>query len=145
MKITLSALNIDLYDSVLSLWQQCEGIGLSAADSKDCIRSYLERNPGMSFVAVTNGKTVGAVLSGHDGRRGYIHHLSVHPAYRKQGIGRRLVNECLRVLKDVGIQKCHIFIFNDNIDGLKFWESIDRTRRSDICVVSKTISVSAHG
>ena len=143
--ISISRLTIDAYDDVLPLWQQCEGVGLSDADSREGIQSYLDRNPGMSFVATDNGRVVGAVLAGNDGRRGYIHHLAVHPDWRRQGIARQLVAHCLAVLTEAGIQKCHIFIFSDNADGLGFWKSGGWTPRSDISVMSKTMEQSAAG
>ena len=62
------------------------------------ITQYLERNPGMSFVALSSGKVVGVTLAGHDGRRGYIHHLAVHPDFRRQGLASRLVNRCIEAL-----------------------------------------------
>lgn len=140
MNITISLFDIELYESVLELWQQCEGVGLSSADSRDGIRAYLERNPGMSFVATADrGKVLGAVLGGHDGRRGYIHHLSVHPDCRRQGLAGRLVGKCVQAIKDEGIQKCHIFIFNENTNGIQFWKKIGWSLRSDIRVVSKVI------
>lgn len=130
---------IEAYDEVLTLWQQCEGIGLSSADSRENIQSYLERNPGMSFLARTQGLLIGAVLAGHDGRRGYIYHLAVHPNWRRQGFGRQLIDRCLQALKIAGIQKCHLFIFNDNIGGIDFWKSLGWEQRSDISVFSRTI------
>ena len=139
MAMTISVFTIDDYDSVITLWQQTEGVGLSSADSRESIQAYLERNPGMSFIAVEDGILVGAVLSGHDGRRGYIHHLSVHPNYRGRGIGRQLVDRCLAALQAVGIQKCHLFIFHQNHNGIGFWQSLGWTRRSDIGVMSKNI------
>ncbi|MFB3885736.1 MAG: GNAT family N-acetyltransferase [Thermodesulfobacteriota bacterium] len=131
---------IDLYEEVIALWQESEGIGLSEADSKEGIRFYLERNPGMSFVTKDQeGAILGAILCGHDGRRGYIHHLAVRQGFRRQGTGRRLVQECLSRLKAIGIQKCHIFIFPDNQNGIKFWMSMGWTFREDLRVISKNI------
>ena len=139
MRIDILQFDIEFYDEVFALWQQCEGLGLSDADSRQNIQSYLDRNPGMSFVALSHGKVVGAVLAGHDGRRGYIHHLAVHPHYRRKGLARQLVERCLAVLADSGIQKCHLFIFNNNTDGIEFWKRIGWIHRSDISVVSKNI------
>ena len=139
MTITISPFVIDTYDEVLTLWQQCEGIGLSNADSQENIGSYLERNPGMSFVALNEGQIIGAVLAGHDGRRGYIYHLAVHPEWRRHGLGRQLVDQCLQVLKGAGIQKCHLFIFNDNTGGIAFWKSIGLDFRKDINVISRKL------
>ena len=106
--ITITPLTIESYDSVLALWQQTEGVGLSGADSKECIQSYLERNPRMSFVATVANKIVGAILAGHDGRRGYIHHLSVHPDFRRRGLASQLVGKCTQALKNVGIEAIEV-------------------------------------
>jgi ribosomal protein S18 acetylase RimI-like enzyme len=142
MQIEIAPFTIDSYETVLALWQQCEGVGLSDADSRESIHAYINRNPGMSFVATADGTLVGAILAGHDGRRGYIHHLAVRPDWRRQGIGRRLVERCLTILRDSGIKKCHIFIFSNNADGIAFWKSVGWTSRSDIQVISKTVEPS---
>jgi len=139
MKIDISQFTIEYYDDVFALWRQCEGIGLSDADSGRGIQTYLDRNPGMSFVALHEGKLVGAILAGHDGRRGYIHHLAIHPDYRGNGFARELVCRSLAVLATSGIRKCHLFIFNDNYDGLEFWKRLGWIHRSDISIVSKNI------
>jgi putative acetyltransferase len=140
MRIRISRFTLELYDCVHSLWKQTEGVGLhDDCDSKEGIRTYLERNPGMSFVATADGHVVGAVLAGHDGRRGYIHHLAVHPDYRMKGLGRRLVQSCLDAFRTLGIRKSHIFIFNDNLDGIAFWKSVGWTPRSDISIISKEV------
>ena len=141
MNFVISPLTLDVYENVMTLWKESEGIGLSRADSKESIRFYLERNPNMSLVAKeSNGTLVGAVLCGHDGRRGYIHHLVVRSDYRRQGIGRKLVEECLSRLQAAGIQKCHLFIINDNLSGIAFWKSLGWIPRTDIGVISKDIS-----
>jgi len=139
MSITISQFTIDAYEEIISLWKDCEGIGLSDADSKESIQKQLERNPGMSFVAYEKNKLVGAVLCGHDGRRGYIHHLGVHRDYRLQGIARSLITKCLAMLASVGIQKCHTFVFNGNTGGLNFWKKLDWSKRMDISVLSKVL------
>lgn len=93
----------------------------------------------MSFVARENNDLVGAILCGHDGRRGYIHHLAVRAEYRRQGLGHKLVEKSLSVLQAVGIQKCHLFIFNNNVSGIAFWKKIGWAYRKDISVISKII------
>jgi putative acetyltransferase len=140
VNIIISPFTLDAYDKVMALWKESEGIGLSGADSKESIRSYLERNLNMSLTAEdSQGTLLGAVLCGHDGRRGYIYHLAVHPDHRRLGIGRKLVQECLARLKMAGIQKCHIFIFDDNTSGTDFWKAIGWTYREDIRVISKDV------
>jgi N-acetylglutamate synthase len=130
---------IAAYEQVFSLWQRCEGVGLSSADSPEHIATYLERNPGMSFLAMDGENVIGAILSGHDGRRGYIHHLAVQDNYRRLGIGRQLVAHCAAALQKEGIQKCHLFIFHENQAGIAFWENIGWAFREDIRVMSTYI------
>ncbi len=132
-------MTIEDYDVVIALWRSTEGIGLSDADSRENIQSYLERNPGMSCVVLENGEIVGAGLCGHDGRRGYLHHLAVKEGFRTQGLGREMVGFCLGKLRAAGIGKCHLFAYRANDSGLAFWTAIGWHRRDDLLVVSKVI------
>ncbi|RPJ12580.1 MAG: GNAT family N-acetyltransferase, partial [Deltaproteobacteria bacterium] len=90
-------------------------------------------------------KVVGSILAGHDGRRGYIHHLAVHPSCRRLGLGRALVAQATCALLSAEIQKAHMFIFNSNTEGIAFWESVGWSPRSDIGVISKTIQPGTGG
>ena len=125
------------YDKVIALWKQTEGVGIGSSDSRENVAAYLNRNPGMSFVAVTGDILVGAVLCGHDGRRGYLHHLAVCQEYRNRGIGRSLVAACLGALATNHISKCNIFLFRDNEAGKSFWESVGWISRNDLLVMQK--------
>jgi len=127
------------HTNALALWQQCEGVGLSSADEKSAIARYLTRNPGMSFVAVHENQLVGAILCGHDGRRGFIHHLAVHPKFRRHGIGGQLVKRGIAALAADGIDKCHLFIFHENELGKAFWKSVGYSLRTDIQIMSQFI------
>ena len=140
MDFTITPFTIEAYDKVFALWRSGEGIGLSQADSRSNIQLYLERNPGMSFIARVDDDVVGAILAGHDGRRGYIHHLAVDQVHRKKGIARELVERCLAVLRNQGIVKCHLFIFNTNSEGLRFWNTIGWQFRTELGVISKQIT-----
>ncbi len=134
--VKIEAFSMEAYDRVLALWQQCEGVGLSQADSRQAIEAYLNRNPGMSLIASVADTVVGAILCGHDGRRGYLHHLAVHPDHRHRGVGRALVERSLECLKRTGIDRCHIFVFHDNHAGLAFWKAMGWTPRSGLGVLS---------
>jgi N-acetylglutamate synthase len=133
-------MTIEDYDQVFALWRSSEGIGLhDDVDSKEGIAGYLKRNNGLSFVARYNDKIVGAVLCGHDGRRGYLHHLAVDAKYRKKGLGKALVEHVMAKLQKVGINKCHIFVFADNGAGRQFWERIGWSQRDDLRIMSYNI------
>lgn len=137
-------MTIDDYEEAVVLWQSSEGIGLSAADSREAIERYLARNPGMSFVARSDqGDLLGAVLCGQDGRRGYLHHLAVRSDCRGQGIGRGLVARCLAALRSQRIDKCHLFVYQDNQAGRAFWEKIGWEERSTLFIMSTDIEYTA--
>lgn len=127
------------HPDVIRLWKSVPGIGLSDADSKAGIAMFLTHNPGLSYVACNGGELVAAVLCGNDGRRGYIHHLAVHPEHRKRGLGKRLVERCLTVLRNCGIQKCHLFVYRENLEGMAFWEHTGWIERIDLTIMSKEI------
>ena len=114
------------------MWRRTEGVGLNESDTRRAIAAYLRRNPRLSFVAEKDGRIIGAVLSGHDGRRGYLHHLVVSKRYWGRGIGRQLVNACLAKLRKAGVQRCNIFIFADNAAGMKFWARTGWSLRKEL-------------
>jgi ribosomal protein S18 acetylase RimI-like enzyme len=128
------------HSEVLALWRACDGIGLSAADGRGAVAAYLRRNSGMSFVAVARGRIVGAVLCGHDGRRGYLHHLAVRKRWRRRGIGAALVEAALARLHAARIQKCNLFLFDDNEPGRAFWEGRGWTARRDLVLLQKPLA-----
>jgi putative acetyltransferase len=140
MSIAIREMDIEDYESVYRMWESVEGIGLSDADSKEGIKRFLERNPGLSFVAMDRAQMVGAALCGHDGRRGYIHHLAVVNAYRKQGIGKSLVGRCMYALMRIGIAKCHLFVFGDNQEAIKFWNKVGWTERVELMMMSQQLA-----
>jgi ribosomal protein S18 acetylase RimI-like enzyme len=125
------------YQEVFALWQTSNGIGLhDDEDSQQGIAAYLKRNSGLSFIVRQDDKVIGAVLCGHDGRRGFMHHLAVDSDYRKKGIGKALVEHALSRLQKAGIKKCHIFVFGDNVAGQRFWNCIGWARRDDLRIMS---------
>jgi ribosomal protein S18 acetylase RimI-like enzyme len=136
MPVSYQVMKIHHYDLVKTLWLQSEGVGLSEADSYENIERYLEQNDGLSYVAFEDSDLIGAVLCGHDGRRGYIHHVAVAQPHRRQGIGRSLINLCINALKSAGIAKCHLFVFTDNENAKQFWERIGWMQRTDLNVMS---------
>lgn len=139
MSVVIREMTIGDYDEVLGLWRTSEGVGLSDTDSEEGVARFLERNPGLSFVACDGEHLVGAVLCGHDGRRGYIHHLAVSKSHHRQGLGRALVEQCLSTLRRGGIGKCHIFVFGDNQDTITFWRNIGWTQRVELIMMSRYV------
>jgi N-acetylglutamate synthase len=123
------------YDEVHALWKKTPGIGLNESDGRGEIARFLKRNPALSQVAISGGRVIGAVLCGHDGRRGYLHHLVVARKWRHQGVGRTLVASCLAKLRLERIPKCNLFLFTRNLTGRAFWRRIGWTIRADLRLV----------
>lgn len=122
---------IDRHAEVLALWQQIPGVCVRAADSREAMQRYLERNPGLSFLAEEDGRIVGSALSGHDGRRGYVQHVAVAAPHRRRGIARELVSRCLAALQNEGIAKAHLEVLADNREGCDYWQRRGWSRRDD--------------
>lgn len=138
MKIRL--MTIEDYEPIYTMWINTPGMGLNNLDdSKEGMERYLKRNPSTCFVAEEDGKIVGAILSGHDGRRGYIYHTTVLEAYRKQGIAKKLVEKAMDALNQEGIHKVALVVFDRNELGNAFWERIGFDSRTDLIYRNKSI------
>lgn len=130
----------DDYDAVHACWMACTGMGLNTIDdSREGIARYLKRNPNTCFVSEHDGTITGAILAGHDGRRGYIYHAAVNPACRHQGIGTALVNATLHALANEGIIKVALVVFSRNDAGNAFWERLGFTARGDLTYHNKAL------
>lgn len=121
------------YDAVYMLWLSCKGMGLNNLDdSREGIERFLKRNPDTCFIAEDGDRIIGAIMVGTDGRRGYIYHTAVSPDRRRQGIAKCLVDTALKALRDLGISKVALVVFERNSDGNAFWESVGFTVRNDL-------------
>ena len=128
------------YAEVYNLWLSCKGMGLNDVDdSESGIAKFLERNPDTCFVAERDNKIIGVIMVGTDGRRGYIYHTAVHPSCRNQGIGSRLVETAMDALKQLGISKVALVVFERNKSGNAFWEKQGFTVRTDITYRNKSL------
>ncbi|MBE2216455.1 MAG: GNAT family N-acetyltransferase [Opitutaceae bacterium] len=125
---------------VLTLLAQCEGVGMRSADSPTALRRFLRRNPRLSVVAFADRRIVGCAFVGHDGRRGYLHHLAVDREHRRAGLGRQIVDRALAGLLAIGIEKVHCDVFRTNRAALRFWKAAGWQRRRDIARLSIVIS-----
>ena len=121
------------YQEIYGLWTKIKGFAMrSIDDSREGVERFLKRNPSTSVVAEKEGKIVGAILCGHDGRRGCLYHVCVDPKYRKQGIGRAMVVFAMNALKEEGISKVSLIAFTVNDVGNSFWRRIGWTQREDL-------------
>ena len=113
------------YPGIYELWTSSAGMGLNNLDdSEEGVGRFLDRNPTTCFVATEESEIAGAIIAGHDGRRGYIYHTAIAERYKRQGIGHRLAESALKALSKEGINKVALLVFNRNEGAKKFWEKM---------------------
>jgi ribosomal protein S18 acetylase RimI-like enzyme len=137
--VKIRVMTIADFDGICEVWKNHKGTN-PVDDSAEGFAKYIRRNPTTSFVAEDNGKIVGTILAGHDGRRGLFHHVSVLPEYQKQGIGKMLVDNAMNALEKEGITKVLLVVFKDNDNGNAFWEHLGFTKRDDLFYRNKYVN-----
>ena len=126
-------MTIEDYEGVYALWKKIKGFGIrSIDDSKEGVARFLKRNPTTSVVAEKDGRLVGSILCGHDGRRGCLYHVCVDEDYRRHEIGKRMVVFAMKALKEEKINKVSLIAFTENDIGNAFWNTIGWTERLDL-------------
>ena len=126
-------MTIEDNEGVYALWKKIKGFGIrSIDDSKEGVARFLKRNPTTSVVAEKDGRIVGSILCGHDGRRGCLYHVCVDEDYRRHGIGKRMVVFAMKALKEEKINKVSLIAFTENDIGNAFWNTIGWTERLDL-------------
>ena len=134
-------MTIEDYEKVYQLWLSCAGMGLNNLDdSRNGIAKYLDRNPNTCFVAEKSDEIIGAIIAGHDGRRGFIYHTAVNSDLRNQGIATKLVDAAMAALKANGVNKVALVVFDRNEVGNEFWEKTGFTVREDLVYRNKAIA-----
>lgn len=129
----IQTMTIEDYEGVRALWMSIKGFAIrSVDDSREGVELFLKRNPTTSVVAKLDGKVVGAILCGHDGRRGCLYHVCVAQEYRMQGIGKAMVVQAMEALKAEHINKVSLIAFTSNDIGNAFWKQIGWTKREDL-------------
>ncbi len=132
-EFSIEKMTIADYEEVKELWMSIHGFAIrSVDDSREGVERFLARNPGTSVLARSEGKVVGAILCGHDGRRGCLYHVCVREGYRRRGIGKAMVVFCMNALKAEKISKVSLIAFSTNDIGNAFWKEIGWTRREDL-------------
>ena len=131
--MNIRVMKIEDFDRVHALWMSIKGFGIrSVDDSREGVERFLKRNPTTSVVAEEDGKIVGAILRGHDGRRGCLYHVCVREDHRRLGIGKAMVVHCMNALKEEHINKVSLIAFTQNDIGNAFWKCIGWTKREDL-------------
>ena len=114
----------DDYAEVYDLWSRAgAGLHVGRSDSPEEIFKKLQRDPDLFLVAEANGQIIGSVMGGFDGRRGIVYHLGVEFAYRRNGVGRLLMEALEQCLREKGCLKSYLLVTKDNLEAIQFYES----------------------
>ena len=143
MEYTVRLVIPEDYDAIYELWNSTEQSRRAlnpVDDSREGIARYLARNPNTCFAAEREGRIIGVILTGHDGRRAIIHHLCVHPDCRRMGIAGALVSRAEEALKKEGIQKIFGLVFKDNDAANDFWEQQGYSLRTNLNYRNKSLN-----
>ena len=143
MYYSIKKVTIDDYNAIYELWNATEQSRRAlnpVDDSREGIARYLKRNPDTCFAAVKDGKIIGVILTGHDGRRAIVHHLCVHPDCRRMGIAGHLVSLAEEALQKEGIQKIFGLVFKDNETANAFWERQGYSIRTNLNYRNKSLN-----
>lgn len=139
--VVLRLMTIEDYDKVYALWMSCKNMGFNNIDdSREGIEKFLIRNPSTNFVAEEEGRIVGIVLAGNDGRRGYVYHMAVAEDQRGKKIGSHLLTLALDALKAEGIAKVALLVFKRNEVGNAFWENMGFKVREDVAYRNRELT-----
>ena len=132
-EVQIREMQLEDYGQVHALWMTIHGFGIrSIDDSREGVSRFLKRNPHTSVVAQCQGRVIGSILCGHDGRRGCLYHVCVNPEYRRRGIGKAMVVFCMDALKAEQINKVSLIAFTQNDVGNAFWHSVGWKQREDL-------------
>lgn len=135
--IQIRLMTVADYPQVYDLWKITEGMALRSFDDSEAgITKFIQKNPDSNFVALQDGKIVGVILCGIDGRRAYIYHTVVRADLRNQGIGKQLLHAVYDVIGKAGIKKSGLLVMNTNEIGNRFWQSQGWTKREDVTYYS---------
>jgi len=138
--VQIQELTIDRYPEVLELMRRTPGMCVRASDSLEATAQFLARNPGLSFVAIVDGRVVGCAMCSQDGRRAYLQHVLVDDGFRRRGIARSLIDRCLQALAPHRIERVHLDVLADNQPAHAYWLNRGWKRRDDIVRYTYSLS-----
>ncbi len=125
------------YDDILKLWQDA---GLKIKEKgRDSREAFALQLAGTQEVIGLEheGRLVGVAITTHDERKGWINRLAVHPDYRSEGLGLRLIEEAERVLREQGMKIIAVLIEEPNEASLRLFERAGYSIAKEIHYLSK--------
>ena len=110
-------------EAVVQLWRDC-GLVIPANHPHRDIERKLAVQPEMFLVGRVDGQVVATVMAGYEGHRGWINYLAVHPEHRRAGLGRRMMDEAEKRLREAGCPKINLQVRRTNDEVFEFYKRI---------------------
>jgi ribosomal protein S18 acetylase RimI-like enzyme len=123
-RITVRPYRPDDRRSLVELWRAVFADDPARNDPEVMIANKERIQPELLLVALDGDRTVGAVMAGFDGTRGWIHHLAVDPRDRRRGIGSELVRAAEGGLRKLGCPKVNLQVRAENAGVVTFYEGL---------------------
>lgn len=112
---------------VLDLWRQAE-THPSATDDAPGVDALIAWDRHALLIAEAASGVVGTVVAAFDGWRGNLYRLAVHPAWRRRGVARRLVEEGERALRERGARRITALVAHEQPGAREFWAAVGYER-----------------
>lgn len=130
----------DDYAAARQIWAHAgNGIQLRRSDEPEEIHKKLQRDPDLFLVAEVDGRIVGTVIGGFDGRRGMVYHLAVAGPYQEEGIGSLLMEELENRLRLKGCIRCYLLVTTDNHQAMAFYNRRGWKRMDEVYIFGKEL------
>lgn len=126
---------MESYELVVDLWIK-SGISVGSTDTREELERMLQRNPNLFLIGKINNSVIGVVMGGFDGRRGYVHHLTIDPDYQRRGYGKIIMADLIEKFRKIGVHKIHLFIEKYNKDVVEFYRNLGWEIRDDLIMMS---------
>jgi ribosomal protein S18 acetylase RimI-like enzyme len=109
--------------AVLELWQLAESFP-TRTDNEESVCSLIAHDPEAVLVAEEGAELIGSLVAAFDGWRGTLFRLAVLPTRRRRGVGRALVTEGERRLRERGAARINLYAIRAETSAIDFWNAI---------------------
>ena len=129
--------------SVVALWERC-GLTRPWNDPRKDICRKIAVRPDLFLVGILDGVVVASVMAGYEGHRGWINYLAVAPEHRGKGLGRAMMAEAERLLREAGCPKINLQVRSSNTKVIEFYRRLGYTV-DDVVSLGKRLESDATG
>jgi ribosomal protein S18 acetylase RimI-like enzyme len=123
-------------EAVLLLWRRSCALPTVTNDLRS-LQTLLLADAGALLVAEAQAgrrrrvEVVGSLIAAWNGWRGSFYRLAVRPDHRRRGLGRRLVREGEKRLRERGAARLDAIVAADEPVATAFWEALGYERQRD--------------